>query len=74
MRFEKLEKDDKPSPLSYDTARGYNKLKGRDNSFSLKKEKNSSFLEREIKIRSVVPAVGTYDIQKSDRYITKGIG
>jgi hypothetical protein len=71
-RFPKLEKVDGPSPFSYDIEKSFNKVKGRDNSFHVGKQKILTFLDREIKIKSTIPSVGAYDFSKSDNFISKG--
>lgn len=59
--------------MSYDTERGYRKLKGRDRSFVFSKDKNKGFLDKVVKIKTEIPSVGAYDLTKADKIISKGL-
>lgn len=72
-RFPKIEKNDLPSPTSYDHLGVHKKISPSSISFGIPKGKFDKFTVTEIKKRSKVPPVGAYDITKSDKLITKGV-
>ena len=71
-RFPKLEKNDLPSPVSYEIEKAFNKLKGTDRSFQISKAKRSNFTEIEIKKAAGKPSVGAYDTTRAEKITTKG--
>jgi len=68
----KLEKDNSPSPLSYHNDTAFDHLTLKNTSFQIPKSKTLNFFERIVKSKQYLPSVGTYDIPKSDNFITKG--
>ncbi len=50
----------------------FKKVKNRETSFQIGKTKIENFLEREIKVKGFLPAVGAYNIDKADKLISKG--
>lgn len=71
-RFSKLEKNDNPSPLSYDIENSFKKTKASDISFKIGKQKDLNFIDRLIKNKAYIPSVGSYDLTKGENYIYKG--
>lgn len=69
-RLEKIQKNDLPSPGSYESPKGQDKTKKNMNySFSFSKKKKTSYLAE---IKPTGPAPGSYDLNRSESYITKG--
>lgn len=58
--------------MTYKNDVAYDKMTEKNRSFQIPKSKALNFFERTIKNKEAVPAVGIYDIPKSDNYITKG--
>ena len=71
-RFEKLEQNNSPSPVTYRNDDAYDKLTAKNRSFQIPKAKATNFLEQIIKKKNFIPAVGLYDVPKADKFVTKG--
>eukprot|EP00347_Sterkiella_histriomuscorum_P001625 403371309 len=71
-RFPKFEKNDDPSPLSYDIENSFKKTKLSNISFKIGKQKDMNFVDRHIKNKAYVPSVGTYELSNVDKFISKG--
>jgi hypothetical protein len=71
-RFEKIEQNNSPSPVTYKNDEAFDKLTHKNRSFVVPKQKMINYFDRVIKTKSFVPSVGAYDIPKADAFITKG--
>lgn len=71
-RFEKIEQNNSPSPMTYKNDEAFDKLTHKNRSFVVPKQKMINYFERVIKNKSGIPSVGQYDIPKADAFITKG--
>ena len=71
-RFEKIEQNNSPSPMTYKNDEAFDKLTAKNRSFVVPKQKQINYFERIIKNKSGIPSVGLYDIPKADNFITKG--
>lgn len=72
-RFEKLEQDNSPSPVTYKNDEAKDKATHKNRSFQIPKEKLVNYFDRIIKRKNFVPSVGQYEIPKADKFITKGV-
>jgi hypothetical protein len=69
-RLEKIKKNDLPAPTTYDSPASARRIKPNHNySFSFSKKKKVSYLAE---IKPTGPAPGSYDLNKSESFITKG--
>jgi hypothetical protein len=71
-RFEKLEQDNSPSPVTYKNDEAKDKSTHKNRSFQIPKDKIVNYFDRIIKRKNFVPSVGLYEIPKADKFITKG--
>jgi hypothetical protein len=58
QRFEKLEQNNSPSPVTYKNDEAYDKATHKNRSFQIPKGKTINFFDRTIKNKQFVPAVG----------------
>ncbi len=72
-RFERLEQDNSPSPVTYKTDAAKDKVIAKSMTFQIPKDKVVNYFERIIKRKAFVPSVGQYEIPKADKFITKGV-
>jgi len=72
-RFEKIEQDNSPSPVTYKNDESFDKVNHKNRSFQVPKEKIVNYFDRIIKRKSFVPSVGQYDVPKADKFITLGV-
>lgn len=69
-RLDKINKNSLPAPGSYESPNSARKVMTNNNySFSFSKKKKTSYLSE---IKPTGPGVGSYDLNKSEGFITKG--
>lgn len=73
QRFEKLERDNSPSPVTYNKDEAFDKSTHKNRSFLVPRAKLVNYFERTVKDKSFVPSVGQYDVPKAEKHITKGV-
>ena len=71
-RFEKLEQDNSPSPVTYKKDEAFDIMTHKNSSFQIPKQKILNYFERTIKNKQYIPSVGTYDVPKAEKFATKG--
>lgn len=68
----KIQKNNSPSPFSYNRENSIDKTQRTNISYGIPKEKKQTFTDFEIKKTKIVPGIGKYDITKADKVVTLG--
>lgn len=71
-RFPKIEKNDSPSPNTYQQVQSFMKTQNTSISYQVPKAKQSSFTAQIIEKKKFVPSVGHYNIGECDKRLSKG--
>ena len=69
----KIEKNDSPSPMTYDVEKAYKRTQVIDSKFVMSKSKINSFADIQAKSRNFVPGVGSYKTEEAYSKITLGV-
>jgi len=65
-RFEKIEQNNSPSPVTYKNDEAYDKLTHKNRSYQIPKCKIVNYFDRTIKSKSFIPSVGLYETAKAE--------
>lgn len=72
-RFEKIEQNNSPSPVTYKQDEAFDKSTHKNRSYLIPKQKMINYFDRLIKTKTFVPGVGQYEVPKADKFVTLGV-